>query len=58
MSQQILITAINTGFWSVWMTVFAEDSGMLLRFVTSFVGTETACFDAEMNPVPRPGGQI
>jgi HNH endonuclease len=55
---QIVLDALGTGFWSVWMTVFSKDPDMLRRFVTSFVGTEPACFDAEMNPVPRPGGRI
>ncbi len=58
MRQQIVINAIGVGFWSVWMTVFADDPDMKRRFVAGFVGTARDCFDAEMNPVARPGGQI
>jgi hypothetical protein len=58
MRRQIVLNALGTGFWSVWMTVFAGDRDMLQRFVLSFVGTERACFDAEMNPVPRLSGRI
>ena len=58
MRQQVVINAIGIGFWSVWMTVFDGDPAMKRRFVASFVGTATDCFDAEMDPVPRPGGRI
>jgi hypothetical protein len=56
--QQIILTALGTGFWSVWMTVFSGDTDMRRRLVAGFVGTETACFDAEMNPIRRAGGSI
>ncbi len=58
MRRQVVITALGTGFWSVWMTVFADDADMKRRFIASFVGTATDCFDAQMKPVPRPGGRI
>jgi hypothetical protein len=58
MRRQIVITSLGTGFWSVWMTVFAGDPDMERRFVASFAGTATDCFDAEMNPAPRVGGRI
>jgi hypothetical protein len=58
MRRLIVITALGRGFWSVWMTVFASDPDMRRRFVASFAGTAMDCFDAEMNPVPRPGGRI
>jgi hypothetical protein len=58
MRRQIVLDALGTGFWSVWMTVFAADKDMLQRFVAGFTGTEKVCFDADMNPVPRPGGRI
>ena len=58
MRRQIVLDALGTGFWSVWMTVFAGDQDMLRRLVSSFVGTERACFDPDMNPMPRPGGRI
>ncbi len=58
MRRQIVNVAMGVGFWSVWMTVFAGDADMKRRFVMAFIGTALDCFDAEMNPVPRPGGRI
>jgi hypothetical protein len=55
---QIVLNALGTGFWSVWMTVFSGDRDMLRRFVASFVGTERACFDADMKPVLRASGRL
>ena len=58
MRRQIVLSALGAGFWSVWMTVFSDDIDMRRRLVAGFVGTETACFDAEMNPIRRAGGRI
>jgi hypothetical protein len=58
MRRQIVITALNTGFWSVWMTVFCADAEMRRRLASGFVGTEMACFDTDMNPIRRPGGRV
>lgn len=51
--------AREKGFWSVWMTVFRDDTDMLRRFITTFPGTCNECFDAALRytPFPRPGGQ-
>ena len=37
--EQIADTAVSTGYWSVWMTVFAEDADMRQRLVEKFTGT-------------------
>jgi uncharacterized protein (TIGR02646 family) len=56
--QQIVETANSTGFFSVWMTVFADDADMRRRFIESFPGTSVACFDTEFHPIPRPCGAL
>ncbi len=58
MREQIVETATSEGFWSVWMTVFADDVDMKRRFCEAFPGTAPDCFDAVFNPVPRPGGAL
>jgi len=50
--------ASDKGFFSVWMTVFADDPDMRRRFIKKFKGTATDCFDADGAPIPRPGGKI
>lgn len=55
---QIVITALSRGFFSVWMTVFQDDPDMRRRFVRGFPGTAPNCFDAEGRAVPRPGGKV
>lgn len=54
--EKIVRNALNSGFWSVWMTVFADDVDMRHRFVLAFPGTCGDCFDGEMGLVSRPGG--
>lgn len=58
MREQIVETARSTGFWSVWMTVFADDHDMRRRFIAAFAGTCAGCFDQNTHAVPRAGGQI
>jgi uncharacterized protein (TIGR02646 family) len=55
---QIVDTATSTGFFSVWMTVFHQDSDMLKRLIEVFPGTSNDCFDPKSVPINRPGGQI
>nr|WP_282558329.1 HNH endonuclease [Providencia rettgeri] len=55
--EQIIETAKGYGYWSVWMTVFANDADMLARFFVCFPGTSPECFDNHYAPVTRPGGQ-
>ena len=56
--QQIILTAVSRGFFSVWMTVFQGHPEMRCRFIQAFVGTAADCFDGKGNPIPRPGGAI
>jgi hypothetical protein len=54
----ILHTALSRGFWSVWLQVFYDDVDMRSRLINWFPGTATDCFDANTQPVPRPGGRV
>lgn len=56
--KSIVTTAKGYGCWSVWMTVFREDIDMLERLINAFPGTCKACFDAQFQPIPRPGGAL
>jgi hypothetical protein len=48
--------ARSRGYWSVWMTVFADDPEMRRRLIAGFKGTCAACFDANGDAVARAGG--
>ncbi|MDD2738980.1 MAG: hypothetical protein PHR94_08600 [Methylomonas lenta] len=59
--------AQKTGFFSIWMTVFAGDNDMKSRLIDAFSGTgASGCFDANgatISPAPNPdqlaeGGKI
>lgn len=55
--------AVNTGFFSVWMTVFEGDADMRLRLVNVFPGTAASgCFDLvsgnTVSPTPNPDALI
>lgn len=52
-SEQIVDQADK--YFSIWMTVFADDSDMKKRLITKFVGTAEDAFDAknDYNPIPR-----
>ena len=58
MREQIIDAATSTGFWSVWMTVFADDVDMRQRLIDAFCGTSSNCFDVATQAIPRNGGQI
>lgn len=57
MRDRIIDTATSTGFWSIWMMVFQDDSDMRRRLINVFKGT-SAGFDQETQPVPRLGGRL
>jgi len=50
--------APSTGFFSIWMTVFADHPAMLKRFISAFPGTAEDCFDCNGQSVSRPGGRF
>ena len=54
----IVNTATSRGFWSVWMTVFADNQDMLRRLIDAFPGTSKDCFDDECRPIHRSGGAL
>jgi len=56
--EQIVDTALATGLFSIWWTVFAVDGNMRLRFREAFVGTCSNSFDANESLQARPGGQL
>lgn len=57
--ESIVDTATSTGFWSVWMTVFHNDTDMHNRFIDTFPGSRaSASFDQNGQPVVRPGGRL
>ena len=51
-------TALASGFFSIWMTVFNDDTDMLNRLIDAFPGTRASgCFDAQgktIRPAPNP----
>ena len=56
--EQIVDTALATGLFSIWWTVFAADPDMRARLRLAFVGTCPNSFDANGNLQARPGGQL
>lgn len=46
MKKQIMMTATAAGFFSVWMTVFADESQILLALIESFLGTNKSYYDS------------
>jgi len=56
--ESITALALATGFFSVWMAVFADIPSYPAAFVRAFPGTSLDCFDEFGRPAPRPGGQV
>lgn len=52
MKDQIIRTAKNAGFFSVWMEVFKEEPEMKNALLEAFPGTETRFFDLDGNVKP------
>ena len=53
--------ALERGFFSIWMAVFADDPAMRNRFIDAFDGTRASgCFDPAttqaLSPAPNPDG--
>lgn len=40
-------------YFSIWMTVFADDTDIKWRFIEKFTGTAKDCFDGAGNPLPK-----
>lgn len=58
MREQIIDTALEKGFFSIWMTVFQDDKEMKRALIRSFVGTALDCYDENINPIQRLNGAI
>lgn len=58
MRRQIVRTAVGKGYWSIWMTVFSDDSDMLNRLICALPGTARDCFDTDGQSIARSGGQL
>jgi hypothetical protein len=54
----ILEAALGYGFFSVWLTVFADDERIRLALIAGFVGTDRASFDQHGFAQPRPLGRL
>ena len=52
MLRQIVRTAVSTGFFSVWMTVFRGEPEALNAFIEAFPGTARGLYDE--NGLPKP----
>ncbi len=46
------------GFFSVWMTVFEDDSDLRCRLIEAFNGTALDCFDMDGTCIHKPGGCV
>lgn len=51
--ETMLVLAKQTGFFSVWFTVFEKHIEVRQALVEAFKGTARDCFDANYNPKPR-----
>lgn len=56
--EQIVDTALATGLFSIWWTVFSADADMRRRLRHAFPGTCTNSFDMAGNLQARAGGQL
>lgn len=58
MRREILNHARALGFWSMWMSVFADDLAMRVALLSLYRGTAPGCFDTAARPLPRQGGAL
>ena len=58
MREQIIDTAVAKGFFSIWITVFAQDIQMKKDLVAAFKGTATDCYDETITAIARQNGSI
>ena len=56
--QYIVEAAEGFGFFSVWVTVFADDTEIRRQLIARFPGTAADCFDFNGKAVARPGGRL
>ncbi|MCC5884783.1 MAG: HNH endonuclease [Halomonas sp.] len=56
--EYIVSTAKKAGFFSIWLTVFDDDSDMRCRLVEAHAGTAKDCFENDWTLKSRAGGHI
>ena len=56
--EQIVDTMTGHAYWSIWMTVFQDDSDMLQRFIKALAGTAEDCFNEDGMPLQRSGSLV
>jgi uncharacterized protein (TIGR02646 family) len=57
--RQVVRTAVEAGYFSVWMAVFEDDAAMRRLLIEGFTGTAADCFDQDTLPVsPRPNNGL
>lgn len=57
--ETIVDLAVATGFFSIWIEVFATDVDTRRALIKAFLGTAQDCFDPVTTaPVARPGGRL
>jgi hypothetical protein len=54
----IVENAISRGSFSIWVKVFEKDPDMRCRFIRSFKGTASDCFDNLGLAISRVGGKL
>ena len=57
-SMRKMIAIMAESYFSIWLTVFADDPDMCCRLIAKFKGTAKNCFDGNGKPIPRMTGQI
>jgi hypothetical protein len=56
--ESMIQLALARGFWSIWMTIFENQSEVKKALIESFPGTCVKCFDSDGNPINRNGDNI
>ena len=58
-AQELVVNvALGYGFFSVWLTVFANETQVRTALINRFRGTSTGCFDATGGFIRRKGGHL
>lgn len=58
MAEQIVDTAVNSGFFSIWMEVFKDIPVVKMKLIEKFTGIADECFDCNCLPQRRVNGQL
>lgn len=58
MARQISRTALGHGHFSIWMEVFKEHKQIRQELFSIFPGTDKNCFNQDIQPIHRKGGNL